>query len=636
MENSRLTGYPSIDKPWMKYYDSEKLDYNFPKMTIYEYLCEKTKGFESETALTYYGANITYGQLHKHIDEASKVLTSIGVKAGDRVLYLMPNIPETAYLLYGGAKIGAVADFIDPRPDSLNFDISARKVLSMYQEERIDHIVSLDQCYLAMIAPIEKELIELGVNEIILVSASDSMTIKGKMNYLKEIEDFNGSKVLRQSIDKTQNISKMVQQAINTSSISLLKYNEIRKKSVSQNTAPAKYSEGSIAVIVHTSGTSSSKPKPIPLTHDNMNAYVHQLGCAHMPMKKGDRVLHILPYFAAYGLVGVVHSGLCYINNLIQIPEFRPSDFGKLIAKYHPQTIMGAPSWFIQLPSDTSLKNEDLSCLTFVSCGGDSVDAADETALNSFLKSHNCKVSMTTGHGMSETCGCASFGAGQYYLPGSIGIPLPYTTYGVVDPDTKELLRFTDDQEYIEGELIISSAAVTPGVLDGNEIVPHSDYNGESFIFTRDIARMDKNGIMTFLSRSDRSFTRFDGYKIKPYEIERVIMTYPSIIHCVVSPHYDEKKFGNIAIADIIVSEDLPDKNAQVEYVKKLVSTVFINNEKVSSRQIPAWFRFKRQFPQTINSKINYRALADEDLSGSEVEICMEETSISVSDIVIR
>ena len=192
MEGKKLTGYPSIDKPWLKYYDPAFLKKPIPAMNIYTYLKTMTKDYGALTALSYYGKEISYEELFLHIDEAAKVLISIGVKPGDRVMYLMPNIPETAYFLYGGARIGAVADYIDPRPDSVDFTVSAKKVLAMFKEEKAKFLVSLDQCYLAMLKPIEQELKELGVEQIILVSASDSMDGKTKLNYLHETLIFNG------------------------------------------------------------------------------------------------------------------------------------------------------------------------------------------------------------------------------------------------------------------------------------------------------------------------------------------------------------------------------------------------------------------------------------------------------------
>ena len=633
----KLTGYPSIDKPWLKYYDPEFLAKPIPAMNIYTYLQTMTKDYGALTALSYYGREISYTELFQHIDEAAKVLMSIGVKSGDRVMYLMPNIPETAYFLYGGARLGAVADYIDPRPDSVDFTVSAQKVLAMFKEEKAKFLVALDQCYLAMLKPIEQELKELGVEQIVLVSASDSMNGRAKLNYLHETLSFNGFSALAKSLAKTKRLTKLISDARESSPVRVWDYIELIEKAKALILPPIEYEKDQLAVIVHTSGTSSAKPKPIPLTHDNFNFYAHQTNGANMPMSVGDRALHMLPFFASFGIVDVVHAGFCHANNLIMIPEFSTGNFGKLIKKYKPQTIIGAPSWFLALAKDTVLQDADLSFLTMATYGGDSMDVEDEININQFLKDHNSQCVLTKGHGMSETCGCASYATGDYNNLASVGAPMPLTTYAVVDPETKEMMRFDTAQDYLEGELIISSGAVTSGILDGKVIVPHREYNGESYIFTRDIARMDRNGVMTFLARSDRSITRFDGYKIKPHEVESIIKGYPSVQYCILSPIYDKEKFGNVVIADIVLqSHCIPSREEQVKLVDKLIHSQFINNPEVSARQIPAWFRFRESLPLTVNSKVNYNALANEPLNGSEVAVCIEETNISVGKISVK
>ena len=201
------------------YIKGEDVDEN-----IYTYLKTMTKDYGALTALSYYGKEISYEELFRHIDEAAKLLISIGVKSGDRVMYLMPNIPETAYFLYGGARIGAVADYIDPRPDSVDFTVSTKKVLAMFKEEKAKFLVSLDQCYLAMLKPIEQELKELGVEQTILVSASDSMDGKTKLNYLHETLSFNGLSALVKSVAKTKRIARLVDDARNGSLSRLSNY----------------------------------------------------------------------------------------------------------------------------------------------------------------------------------------------------------------------------------------------------------------------------------------------------------------------------------------------------------------------------------------------------------------------------
>ena len=276
---------------------------------------------------------------------------------------------------------------------------------------------------------------------------------------------------------------------------------------------PAKYRPDRLVLIVHTSGTTSSQPKPIPLTDDNLNSYVHQSFGVDLICDEMDKVLHLLPYFAAYGVTNVVHSGLCRGANLVQIPEFATENFGKLILKYEPQIVIGVPTWFLSLLDDDKLKGKNLSFIKTLIYGGDSMEIADEKRINDFLHEHKCKIVLEKGHGMSETSGAASYATGEYNDLGSLGIPFPHTVYALINPDTREMVKFKEEQEYIEGELIISSKAVTLGVLDGKDIVPHVQYDGDDYICTGDLAQMDRNGKMRFLSRKDRGFTRFDGFK---------------------------------------------------------------------------------------------------------------------------
>lgn len=80
----------------------------------------------------------------------------------------------------------------------------------------------------------------------------------------------------------------------------------------------------------------------------------------------------------------------------------------------------------------------------------------------------------------------------------------------------------------------------------------------------------------------------------------------------------------------------IPAREDQVKLIEKLIQTQFINNADVSARQIPAWFRFRKSLPLTVNSKVNYNALAQEPLNGNEVAVQIEETNISVDKIIVK
>ena len=58
------TGYPSIDKPWLKYYSEEAINAPLPECTIYEYMFENNKNYPSDIAILCLGRKITYGICH--------------------------------------------------------------------------------------------------------------------------------------------------------------------------------------------------------------------------------------------------------------------------------------------------------------------------------------------------------------------------------------------------------------------------------------------------------------------------------------------------------------------------------------------------------------------------------------------
>ena len=149
--------FPHIDRPWMKYYDKEKLLSKNPKTNLADYVREKNINNLSGIAETYYGSKTSYKELLNRVDEYSKMLTGLGIKKDSRIVYLVPNIPESGMLWLASSQIGAVSDFIDPRPDSMDLEANSRKILEIIKFEGADYIIALDKCYLAMLKPIENE-----------------------------------------------------------------------------------------------------------------------------------------------------------------------------------------------------------------------------------------------------------------------------------------------------------------------------------------------------------------------------------------------------------------------------------------------------------------------------------------------
>lgn len=74
----KLTGKPSIDRPWMQYYPQEMIEnLTVPNSTLYEYLMYNCPG-DDVVAIHYYGRDITWKQIKEETDKVARALKAVG------------------------------------------------------------------------------------------------------------------------------------------------------------------------------------------------------------------------------------------------------------------------------------------------------------------------------------------------------------------------------------------------------------------------------------------------------------------------------------------------------------------------------------------------------------------------------
>ena len=139
-QEKTLTGYPSIDKPWLKYYSKEAINAPLPECTIYEYLWEKNKEFLEDIAIVYLGKKISYRELFANIDRVADSFWSLGVREGDVVSVCSVSTPEVIYSIYALSKIGATVNILEPRNNAERIEYYLNLTESRY-------LVMLDLCF---------------------------------------------------------------------------------------------------------------------------------------------------------------------------------------------------------------------------------------------------------------------------------------------------------------------------------------------------------------------------------------------------------------------------------------------------------------------------------------------------------
>ena len=145
----KLTGYPSIDKPWMKYYSEEDKQCSIPACTMYDFIWDRNKEYLNDTAMLYMGKKYTYGELFENIDKVAKAFQSMGIGVGDKVAICSVTTPEIIYAIYALNKIGATVNLLEPRNN-------AERIREYLLGAESEYMVMLDRCYPKINSIVEK------------------------------------------------------------------------------------------------------------------------------------------------------------------------------------------------------------------------------------------------------------------------------------------------------------------------------------------------------------------------------------------------------------------------------------------------------------------------------------------------
>ena len=552
--NKTMTGYPSIDKPWLKYYPKAAIDAVFPGKTAWELIYEKWKNHGNTTAFRYMGRRINYSTFFKAVEACAKSLKALGVRQGDIVTLILPTAPETVYLFYAINRIGAVATALDPRLKAAEYS------------KRID---------------------DLGSKFIFATDISVSA--------LSAISHFPEKTIVQVSpFESCPAVKLLMSSKSGDSSMSWRQF--IRKGEILSDCIDTAFVPGAAAAIVYTGGTTGI-PKGVVLTNENFNAMALTQEISSFNLAAGDSFLTFLPPFSAYCLVNAIHDPLYLGFENILIPKFDYADFPKLMVKYKPNHVLAGPIlWNHMLGSELTHK-ADLSFLKSPISGGDVMTPELETEINDFLSAHGCRYHIQQGYGMTEVSAAACYSFENCYCFGSVGIPYVKNVISIFDAETKKELTYDT-----EGEVCIQSPTMMKEYFHAPEetaavIQKHSD--GSVWLHTGDLGTISSDGNLFIKGRIKRIIVR-RGSKVFPSAIEDVIMRHPYIVNCAVvqAPHAEDR---HVPVAFLVLKDGFPDN-----IVDELKDSI---REVLPEFNIPYTFFIRKSLPVTPMGKVDYRAL---------------------------
>lgn len=558
------TGYPSIDKPWLKYYPEDAINDKISECTMYEYIRNNNKNHLDDDTILYFGRRFKYREVFAKIDQTAAAFIELGVKKGDIVTIQSLSIPQVVFVVYALSKIGAVANL-------LFANTSSADVKKNLAETKSRILMVLEPMYNTM----KEDLADTSLDAVIVLGIQDEMPILTKVGYTVMIRSKKvkpKGKVMSWedffAIGKGKNI-------------------EVCGRGQDQ------------VIMVYTGGT-TGKSKGVMLSNHSMNVAAKQY--LQLGYERKKTLLCVLPPFIAFGMTVTIHMPMSFGVKVALCVSPNPTQISEFVKRYHPDYIICGTAQAENLVISLENKKIDLSNLTFFGVGGDALSLALEKRVNDFLEKKHSKTRIIQGYAMSETAASSTAAVHKIYKSGTVGIPFVYTTVKIVDPNTEKELPYGES-----GEICINTPCTMMGYYKDEketENILHTHEDGKLWVHTGDIGIMDEDGFIEIIGRIKRMILVSERdlfHKVFPKLLEDELLR-TNIVQSISIVGRANLNTTNDLIAFVVVNNGVTEDQA-IKVLKEYA------NSHLKTFERPARYVVVDKLPLTAVGKVDYRKL---------------------------
>ncbi|NJL57053.1 AMP-binding protein, partial [bacterium] len=265
-------------RPWLTSYSKDTpRTLPIPRQPMHKFLESAAHWVPKHTATVFFGTRLTYQQLNQRVNQFARALHGLGVRPGDRVMIVLPNIPNLVIAYYATLKIGGVV--VMPNPDA--------------PDARADGIA----------------------RQVTQVQASVLITLRSHANLVRSLKE-NGYNLqvifadMRETIPDAEFarlLSIQPDEPLVTATRSVgLSMTQLQEDASDEPLSIAVHADD-LAAVVFTSGT-TDEPKGVRLTHANLVANTLQTRHWVPDLHYGGEIfLSVLPIMHSYGMTGALN-----------------------------------------------------------------------------------------------------------------------------------------------------------------------------------------------------------------------------------------------------------------------------------------------------------------------------------------
>ncbi len=547
------------DRPWLKFYEQE-VPYTIPlpRQPLHKFLESAADWVPRKTALVFRGKSTNYQTLFRQVNRFAHALHGVGVRPGDRVMLVLPNIPQFIIAYYAILSLGAAV--VLPNPDA-----AAQSIMREVNLAKPRVLITLR--HYQPLGQVLKD--ETSISAVIYAHVPDIVPNHFGQEFQAPFDD------TELPLEDGYMMEDLIEEA---AAIQLPLNIDVKPQD--------------LAAIIFTSGTSDI-PKGVYLSHANLVANTLQIRHWMPSLRYGEETfLSVLPLSHSYGMATGMNVPVSIGARIVLLPEYEVKTVLQHIRRYHPTIFPGVPSIYATINHIPNSRRYGVASIKACLSGAAPLPVEVQEEFEKVTRGH-----LIEGYGLTEcspmTHSNPLFGTNR---TGSIGIPLPNTDARIVDMTTGEELPPGQI-----GELVIRGPQVMQGYLQPRDPSLAQNPDRDGWLHTGDIAVMDDAGFFKFVSRKRDTIT-VDGHKVYPRDIEEVL--------------YENNKVWEVAVVGIDTGDGTqkikafvvpqPDASLSEEQL------IALCERRLEDYAVPAEFEFREELPKSFVGKVLHRLLVEE------------------------
>ncbi|MFQ5935906.1 MAG: long-chain-fatty-acid--CoA ligase FadD [Acidiferrobacterales bacterium] len=558
-----------MEKVWLKAYpkgvptEVDVLQYSSLK-EVFEQSCKKYRDLPAYTNM---GADLSYRQ----IDEQSRAFAaylqkSVGLRKGDRVAIMLPNVLQYPVALFGILRAAMVVVNVNPL-------YTPRELAHQLNDSGAKAIVIMEN----FAATLQQVLPQTAVATVITTQLGDLLPFPKSwlVNFV------------------VKRVKRMVPAWHVPSAVS---FKQVLRTGGSLTFDDTQLDGEDVAFLQYTGGT-TGLAKGAVLTHGNMVANVQQVA-AWMAPKIEERAEIIITALPLYHIFSLTVNCLTFLKvGAKNVLITNPRDFAGFVTelqKHKFTAITGVNTLYNALLNTTGFDRLDFSRLTKSVGGAMAVQRAVAEAWKAVTG-----VALIEGYGLTEASPAATVNPlDNAEYNGSIGLPLPSTEVAIRDEGGK-LLPHGE-----VGEICVRGPQVMSGYWNRPEETAKV-ITEDGWLLTGDMGYMDESGYFYIADRK-KDMVLVSGFNVYPNEIEDVVVAHDGVLEAAAIGIPDAR--SGEAVKLFVVRRD-PELTSEriIAYCR----------QNLAGYKVPKHVEFRNELPKTNVGKILRRALREDETASS-------------------